>query len=112
MEFCDRTGTPHSILLGRIQQPGEPYFLPEDRAKLLALWAWQAEHCPSCGQRRSEWYDENGIELRDPPFEVAETVCPPCAWLESYEAENPKKDRIEGSKLYLKRLDDDEEPAE
>jgi hypothetical protein len=37
-----------------------------------------ADRCPESGQRVSDWLDENGKELRDWPFEVVETLCPPC----------------------------------
>ena len=105
MEFCDRTGTPHSILLGRVQQPREPYYLPEDRAKLHALWAWRAEHCPSCQQRRADWLGPNGEEIPDPPFEIATTVCPSCGDLEQWEEENPKSERRAGEKPYFRRTE-------
>ena len=53
----------------------------------------EAEHCRSCGQRRSEWLDENGKELRDPPFEVVEILCPPCELLASHQEERKDDDR-------------------
>lgn len=89
-----------------MQEPGEPLFLTDDRAKMVALWLWRAEHCPDCNQRRADWLDENGEELRDPPFEVAETLCPACGWLEDYEESNPKASRRQGVKLYFRRIVD------
>lgn len=83
--------------------------MPEDRAKLQALWAWRGEHCPECHQRRSEWLDPaTGEELKDPPFEVAEALCPACAALEYHQEETPKSQRRKGAHPYFRRLDDTE----
>ena len=81
--------------------------MPEDLAKLHALWSWQREHCPSCNQRRTDWVDDDGVELRDPPFEIALDLCPSCGWLEDWDEENPKKDRNPGERPYIRRVDDD-----
>ena len=55
----------------------------DDRRKALEWAADKADHCSSCKQRRSDWLAADGKELRDPPFEVVEILCPPCqeiAW--------------------------------
>ncbi len=98
---------PHSVLLGRVVEPGEPQFLPEDRAKLHAYWQWRREHCAGCNQRRSDWTDADGKELIDPPFEIAIDICPACSWLEEWQDEHPHKDRPAGARPYFQRLDDD-----
>jgi hypothetical protein len=41
----------------------------DDRAKALAYLADQNAHHASCGQRMSDWQDDKGVELRNPPFE-------------------------------------------
>lgn len=74
---------------------------------MLAYRAWRREFCPRCGQRRHEWLDANGVELRDPPFEVAETFCPPCDLIADYQEGRPKDQRA-GVIPYIKRLDDEE----
>jgi hypothetical protein len=38
----------------------------------------QADHCSNCKQRVSDWLDEDGKEMKDPPFEVVEMLCPGC----------------------------------
>lgn len=82
--------------------------MPEDRAKLHALWAWRSEHCPSCQQRRSEWLDDDGKELRDPPYEIAEAFCPSCELLHDY-SEGAKDDpRRPGTHPYFRHVDDGE----
>lgn len=102
---------PRSILLGRPWPAvGEPLFLPEDRAELHALWAWRSEHCGRCGQRRADWHDERGIQLRDPPFEVRAVECPSCELLHDWEHdEEAKKDRRPGTHPYFARLDDEDD---
>lgn len=80
-------------------------WLPEDRAKMLAFLAWRREFCPSCKQHRSDWFDKHGKVLKDPPFELAFTVCPPCADLADSQESNPPK----GTHPYFKPLPDDEE---
>ncbi|HEY5834977.1 hypothetical protein [Streptomyces sp.] len=46
---------PRSIFMGRgTPAPGEPLWLPEDRAWALALLQVEAESCPECGQPWAE----------------------------------------------------------
>lgn len=85
--------------------------MPEDRAKMHAFLAWRSEHCPSCSQRRADWLDKDGIQLRDPPFEVAEVLCPPCGMLADYQENEEKVERPKGTQPYFRRLDPDEEPV-
>ncbi len=90
---------PHSRFLG---------WHDTDQAKAIAYERWLASHCPACGQRQCEWRDENGMELMDPPFELVESVCPSCAWLEEHrnEAREEKKTRP-GLQLGFKRIEPD-----
>jgi hypothetical protein len=93
LAYCVPLGIPHSILLGRPQPgPGEPLWTMDDRAKALGWRADQAEHCGSCGQRRSDWLDAQGKELRDPPFEVVESLCSGCQAL-GYHREESAEER-------------------
>ena len=82
MDYCAPLGIPHRVFLGRPCW-GEVLWTDDDRRKALEWAADKADHCSSCHQRRSDWLDENGKELRDPPFEVVEILCPGCqeiAW--------------------------------
>lgn len=40
--------------MGRVVAPGEPLWLPEDRAWALALAEVERDSCPDCGQPWSE----------------------------------------------------------
>lgn len=40
---------PHSVFTGRVQQPGEPYFLRQDTDLAIALAEEERDTCPSCG---------------------------------------------------------------
>jgi len=48
--------------MGRVVEPGEPLWLPEDRYWALALLEVQADTCPECGQPWSESTDPNNEE--------------------------------------------------
>lgn len=58
-----------------------------DQAKAIAYERWLSDHCHACGQRRSDWHDENGKELRDPPFEIVSMVCSSCEVLGDWQEE-------------------------
>jgi hypothetical protein len=75
-----------------------------------ALWSWRQEHCPRCHQHRPSWLDDDGKELRDPPFDIAEDFCPACAWMQDWETENPVKDRPAGTAPFWKPVDYEDEP--
>lgn len=68
-------------MLGRVVDPGEPLWLPEDQDKAIAWMAYLAElaaeaadgRCPR-GHKMDEWvHPENGRPLRNKPY-VGETV--------------------------------------
>lgn len=42
------------MFFGRVVGPGEPLWLPEDRAWALALALVESEQCPGCGQPLAE----------------------------------------------------------
>ena len=50
---------PHSVFMGRAVQPGEPLWLPEDRAWALALMEVEADSCPEC---RQPWHEATDIK--------------------------------------------------
>ncbi len=88
--------------------PGEPLWLDEDRRKVMEWQADRRDHCGTCGQRQSEWRDENGVELLNPPFELVKSVCPACAWLEQ-DREEMQKERQgrPGLKFGFRRVQED-----
>jgi hypothetical protein len=100
--------------MGRVPQTSEPYWLDTDRQKVLERQADLRDHCGSCGQRRSDWLDERGKELRDPPFEMAEILCPACEMRDSHVADMRDRDKDlpprHGIHLAFRRLP--EEPEE
>ncbi len=107
LAYCVPLGIPHSLFLGRPNPaPGQPTWTDDDRAKALAWQADRADHCSGCGQRQSDWRDEKGKELVDPPFELVETLCPACAVLEERQAEDQesKKRPRPGLKLAFRRV--------
>lgn len=108
LAYCVPLGIPHSIFLGRVPPgPGEPLWTHDDRAKALAWQADQAAHCGQCGQRQSDWRDDEGVQLRTPPFELVESVCPSCEWLEmdAADRQESKGQRTQpGLKLGFKRV--------
>lgn len=87
-------------------------WLPEDRAKLHALWDWRSEHCGSCNQRRADWFDGEGKPLRDPPFEIAEAFCPACAEMAEYHDEVKDDPRPPGTIPYYRPVDDETESSD
>lgn len=108
MAYCASHGIPHSIFLGRgWPTPGEALWLPADRAAALAWAADRDEHCATCGQRRSDWLDAGGTELRDPPYEVVAIHCPSCAEVEMWRKEHRGQP---GLHLGFRRVPDDEDP--
>jgi hypothetical protein len=54
-----------------------------------------AHHCSVCGQRQSDWRDDDGKVFRDPPFEVVEMRCPGCEAL-GYHNEETKEEEQSG----------------
>jgi hypothetical protein len=51
------------------------------------------DRCPR-GHQITEWVDENGKELRDPPFEAQNWLCPVCQMVGQHEeAESKERDK-------------------
>jgi hypothetical protein len=62
----------HSVFTGRVVEPGEPAFLPEDTDGAIALAEEERDTCPSCGMLK--------VWCRDPAnqfatFEANEEQC-------------------------------------
>lgn len=105
-------GIPHSVFaLSRVwpnpDDPYEPLWSPEDTAKALAYVEWESGRCGVCGQHRHDWYDDNGVVLEDPPFEVVEVLCPSCELLDDKRDERREtKDQRNGIHLAFKRYEE------
>ncbi len=102
MDYCGPAGIPHSVFLGRVVAPDEPYWLPEDRRKVLEWQGYKSGLCGKCGVYRPAWMDDRGKELEDPPFEVVEFLCPGCQELELYNEE--KREKRKGVHLGFRRV--------
>ena len=104
MRYCGPRAIPYSVWLG----VGDGW----DGYSRAAAMAWQAredDRCSGCGQQRSEWLDENGIVLEEPPFTMVEIACPSCAEKERYERESREEEKqgitpIAGLTLGFRRL--------
>lgn len=70
------------MLTGRVVQPGEPEFLPEDVDLLLALAEEERDTCPSCGLLKA-WCRDKDNQFA---FEAAEEQCHATYALVSHQA--------------------------
>ena len=89
--------------IGPLGIPYDEWLDWPDLSKQAAL-AWQArerDRCPDCGQQRSDWFDDDGHEVPDPPSLPAEYVCPSCEALDSYRRDKGE-DRRDGAKIVFK----------
>ena len=95
-------GIPHSIFLGRVPKPGEPYWLDDDQDKALAFVAERAKVCPDCATRPEEWAEDEYAYVADT------YVCPGCEVLDM-EREQLREGARRGEKPFLRRRRPDEE---
>lgn len=75
MAYCGPKGIPYTWFTGQSDRNRW------DTLSTAAAIAWQSrenDRCNGCGQFRSEWYDAEGKELRDIPFELRNDRCPGC----------------------------------
>jgi putative lipase involved disintegration of autophagic bodies len=84
--------------MGRVVRPGEPLWLPEDRAWALALLEVEADACPEC---RQPWH-----EATDPKNEFgysAEVIrCHACTTSsKAVKAKQDKGESVEGLHVRL-----------
>lgn len=96
MRLCKEWRIPHSEFLS---------WTPEDQAKALGHYVFEAQRCDSCGIHPTDWPDPD-----EPDFEVATRVCPGCAeldrwnrWVHEQMESTSTKDAADGVKPYLKR---------
>jgi hypothetical protein len=81
---------PLSILRGRVQQPGEPLFLPDDTEVALQARIEEEATC-RCGHPKDITMDP-AVEGK---FEVSELFCDACAALAEHQRETSKGDLSE-----------------
>lgn len=99
------------MFLGRPVGPAEPQWLDEDRDKVRALIEVQAEECPQCGTRHTDWLDGDGYELDEPAWMVEFERCVGCQEIErahGWLAEQKRK----GVKVRFVPFTDDDEDEE
>lgn len=58
MAYCGPRGIPLSVFLGRVAGPGDPVWLPEDRAAALGWQAFENRRCGRCGTHPDEWSED------------------------------------------------------
>lgn len=59
---------------------------PADQNEILELEAWEAG-LHSCGTHETDWIDDAGMPLDDPPWEVVARQCAGCAAIEARQDE-------------------------
>jgi hypothetical protein len=87
---------PHSIFTGRVRQPGEPEFLPEDTDLALALAEEEADTCPRCGLPKA-WCRDIGNQFA---FQPVEEQCHATYTLAAHQA-GVGKDRDEATRAAI-----------
>lgn len=98
MRVCKEWRIPHSQFLS---------WEPEDQAKALAHYVFEARRCTACGVHPEDWPDPTV-----PVFEATSDVCPGCAELDRYQryvkerTENAPPSMMDGVKTYLKKVGD------
>lgn len=101
MDYCGPRSVPYSHFLG-----GSNQWDDLSRSAALAWHADQRSACASCGTYRDEWFDSDGVELRDLPYEVVARNCAGCELLEDWHEEH--KDAKRSMHLSLRPVPDDE----
>ena len=96
---------PLSVVRGRVVEPGDPLWLPDDLDAATAFEEWliteRAEHCHRCGTRPDDWNDDRGIRRRVPPYVTKIVDCPGCREL----ADNSLGSNDEGVKSGWRRVE-------
>lgn len=104
MRYCGPRGIPYEQWLG-VATGWTGY----SRAAALVWQAREDDRCGGCGQQRSDWLDDDGIVLEEPPFELVEYACPSCGERQRYEREAREEEKagvtpIAGLQLGFRRL--------
>lgn len=94
MAFCNERGIPHSVFLGRVVGPGEPQWLPEDRAKAIAAVLEKGEVCGRCHTADWQWEEDPHA------FEPVKLNCKGCYVLRKAE-EGERESTMPGDVLVL-----------
>jgi hypothetical protein len=59
VRFACEHGIPISVFFGRVVEPGEPLWLPDDTEVAIGFEQWVAAVCPNCGLHRLDWEHEH-----------------------------------------------------
>lgn len=78
MAYCVPARIPHSILKGRVPDPGESDWTPADLDKALLWQGYEARRCPQCGTHPDEWPADTREEQEPPPYLAEPYRCHGC----------------------------------
>lgn len=84
MAYCGPRGIPYRWFTGQSKVN------EWDEVSSSAAIAWQdreSDRCPSCGTYESDWKDDAGDELRDPPLIVTVGKCLGCEAMDMWQAD-------------------------
>lgn len=99
VKYAAEHGIPLSVFLGRVPEPGEPVWLPEDR-DVVAVWqSEEAKKCAGCGTYSWEWDDDAQ------PYEPDHYTCRGCQMIEQHAAQLTDQS-VDGVKVALYRRRD------
>lgn len=73
LDYCAPVGIPLSVFNGRTVYPGDPMWLPEDRAAALDWHVENSTRCPGCGHSQAVT-----TSSEPPDYEVEAVVCHAC----------------------------------
>lgn len=75
----------------------------EDQDKVLAYLSYQGEMCPNCNTVIDDWFDEDGVPLSEPPYELQSKRCIGCKTM-AEEQELAAKSKERGIFFFFKRV--------
>jgi hypothetical protein len=99
VRFACEHGIPISVFFGRVVEPGEPLWLPDDTEVAIGFEQWVAAVCPNCGLHRLDWEHEH-----DETFKGRIETCFGCVELADTRRSIPEKtadDRKMALRVYL-----------
>lgn len=100
MAYCEDKAIPHSVFKGRVVGPGDPYWLDEDQAKVIAYRLEKAQRCHKCGTAGWEW------ETDPHAYEPKIDVCIGCVKLEAARKDISPGDQTKSLYLAPRRVAD------
>lgn len=99
VQFSCAHGIPLSVFFGRVVEPGEALWLPEDTEAAIGFEQWSSQLCGGCGLHRLDWPEE-----RSETWKGTITTCFGCVELADTKAGIPKDvsdARRQSMRIYL-----------